>query len=106
MEKQFPINLGIKPEINTIYEGHQEVLKSYRVAFPWASSLDYLQNTTHYRFPALDTILMCQQKGGDNSHNCFMTTTVDEFLMDLAGQFLAHCSKFMISLIKPWKHLR
>lgn len=26
MEKQFPINLGIKPEINTIYEGHQEVL--------------------------------------------------------------------------------
>lgn len=66
--------LGIKTELNKIYERHQGILK--------LSTLEWLlhrhhhwnkyQIAMHCGFPALDLILTYQQKADDIRHSCFM----------------------------------
>lgn len=67
--------LGIKTELNTIYDRHQGVfnLSVLEWLFHRHRHWNNYQTAIHGGFPVLDTVLMCQQKADDIRCNCFMT---------------------------------
>ena len=67
--------LGIKTELNKIYDRHQGVLNLSLLEWLFHRHRHWnnYQTAMHVGFPALNTVLLCQQKADDISYNCFMT---------------------------------
>lgn len=98
--------LGIKTELNTIYDRHQGVLKlSLLLAFSQASSLEQLPNCYAWwiSYPWHNSYVSAESRC--HQLQSLYDTTVDEFLTAPSGHFLASDSKFIIFLIKPWEHV-